>query len=354
MPPRPPDRASGERPRRCWSGAGYWSLAAVLFLLPDNRTPTSVSSAITGMSPGEPSAYSHFLNSFGNHFGSGGVGTDLAAGHRLADRRLRAPVVRRPTPFLAAGGLLATFFWVSGQGLGGIFTGSGTDPNTGPLIVLLALAMVPAVLPDPAHGAPRSRRCSFGIPCLVLGGVVALVVGLVPRRRLPGGGPGVDQHGHVRHDRHVGAIDVGFQRGRRRHTATCTRGNNGAPRTGLDVTNTPNMVMAGPGTGMNMNGADASAAAGLNTTKANWHYTGPALPTAEAQELLAQGANGPTDIHMAEPTAARPSPRSPSRSTPSSTCRPRARRWRATPPPPPHGGRVPAGLTDELSGRRTT
>jgi hypothetical protein len=49
---------------------------------------------------------------------------------------------------------------------------------------------------------------------------------------------------------------------------------------------------------MNMNGADASAAAGLNTTKANWHYTGPALPTAEAQELLAQGENGPLDIHM--------------------------------------------------------
>jgi len=81
-------------------------------------------------------------------------------------------------------------------------------------------------------------------------------------------------------------------------TATCTRGNNGAPRAGLDVNDTPNMIMAGPGTGMNMNGADASAAAGLNTTKANWHYTGPALPTAEAQELLAQGENGPTDIHM--------------------------------------------------------
>ena len=59
------------------------------------------------------------------------------------------------------------------------------------------------------------------------------------------------------------------------------------------------MVMAGPGTSMNMNGADASAAAGLNTTKANWNYTGPALPAAEAQELSSQGANGPTDIHMA-------------------------------------------------------
>ena len=81
-------------------------------------------------------------------------------------------------------------------------------------------------------------------------------------------------------------------------TATCTRGNNGALRAGLDVNNSPNMVMAGPGTGMNMNGADASAAAGLNTTKANWNYTGPALPTAEAQELLTDGENGPTDIHM--------------------------------------------------------
>ncbi len=48
-----------------------------------------------------------------------------------------------------------------------------------------------------------------------------------------------------------------------------------------------------------MNGADASAAAGLNTTKANWNYTGPALPTALANELLAQGKNGPTEIHMA-------------------------------------------------------
>ena len=82
-------------------------------------------------------------------------------------------------------------------------------------------------------------------------------------------------------------------------TATCTRGNNGSTRSGLDVTNTPNMSMGGPGAVMNMNGADASAAAGLNTVKTNWHYTGPALPTAFARELLAQGSNGPTDIHMA-------------------------------------------------------
>jgi hypothetical protein len=81
-------------------------------------------------------------------------------------------------------------------------------------------------------------------------------------------------------------------------TASCTAGNAGTARSGLDLTNTPYMIMGGTA-GMNMNGADASAAAGLNTTKANWDYTGPALPTALAQELLADGKNGPDQIHMA-------------------------------------------------------
>ena len=55
---------------------------------------------------------------------------------------------------------------------------------------------------------------------------------------------------------------------------------------------------------MNMNGADASAAAGVNSTKENWHYTGPAFPTAFAQLLLANGGNNPNQIHMAAPGCA--------------------------------------------------
>ncbi len=66
----------------------------------------------------------------------------------------------------------------------------------------------------------------------------------------------------------------------------------------MDLANTPYMIMGG-NAGMNMNGADASAAAGLNTTKANWHYTGPAFSSALAQELLSDGENGPDQIHMA-------------------------------------------------------
>ncbi len=276
---------------------GYWSLAAILFLLPNNRTPTSVSSAITGMSPGEPSAYSHFLSSFGNHFGSGGVWTTwlLAIGSLVIG--FGPLVFRRPTPFLAAGGLLATFFWMSGQGLGGIFTGSGTDPNSGPLVVLLALTMVPAMLPDPATWRPPFSTALFRYPVLVVGGVGALLAGLFLSAAYPVAAQESTSTAMAGMSGMSGTTSGSG--GGTASTATCTSGNNGSTRSGLDVTNTPNMSMGGPGVIMNMNGADASAAAGLNTTKADWHYTGPALPTAEAQELLAQGANGPTDIHMA-------------------------------------------------------
>lgn len=50
---------------------------------------------------------------------------------------------RRPKELLAAAIALSGAYWVIGQGLGGIFTGSGTDPNAGPLFILLALALYP-------------------------------------------------------------------------------------------------------------------------------------------------------------------------------------------------------------------
>ena len=83
---------------------GYWSLAAVLFLLPDNRTATSVSSAITGMSSGEPSAYAHFLTSFGNQFGHGGIGTTWLLAIASLIVGFGPLVVRRPSPFLCSVG----------------------------------------------------------------------------------------------------------------------------------------------------------------------------------------------------------------------------------------------------------
>ena len=48
---------------------------------------------------------------------------------------------------------LSLFIWVVGQGFGDVFSGSGTDPNTGPLLILTAAAFWPrrpAAAPRPA------------------------------------------------------------------------------------------------------------------------------------------------------------------------------------------------------------
>jgi hypothetical protein len=278
-----------------WSG--FWVLAAVLFVLPDNRTQSSISSVITGMAPGNPGWYSHLLLRTGNHFGSVGTPTAWVLAAVSLVIGLGPLVVRRPGPFLAAGGLLSVLFWITGQGLlGGIFTGKGTDPNTAPLIVLLALAMVPTV-PVPATDRPPVASLLRWNPVVALSGVAVVVLALILSGAYPApaqetsdtamaGMPG------------MGASGGGSAVGASASTASCSAGNSGVARSGLDLTNTPYMIMGG-GHGMNMNGADASTAAGLNTVKANWSYTGPAFPPALANQLLSQGKNGPDEIHMA-------------------------------------------------------
>jgi hypothetical protein len=272
---------------------GYWSLAAVLFLLPQNRTSGSISGAITDMASGNPSWFDHFLNSFGSSLSS--VGN--AGGWVLAIVSLTigfGPLLsRRPGIFLAAGGVLSLVMWVVAQGfIGGIFTGSGTDPNTGPLVIVLALAMTPAFVAVPYVGrtplveAWRRHGAWIGIGLSVV--VLALFLSaLYPVAPAHSSDSAMTAMSGMSGD--SGAMTNGAS------TASCT----GTNHSGLDVTNSPLMTMAGPGTTMNMNGEDASAAAGLNSTKANWNYTGPALPQAEAQLLLVDGGNSAQQIHMA-------------------------------------------------------
>jgi hypothetical protein len=281
-------------PLAAWSG--FWFLAAVLFLLPDNRTQSSISSVVTGMAPGNPSWYAHFLTSSGNHLNS--VGTETAWVLAVASLLVGVGplVARRPRPFLAAGALLSLLLWITGQGLlGGILTGSGTDPNTGPLVILLALAMIPAREAEPLSSTAPFVSLLRRSPVLALSGGVAVVLALVLSAAYPA--PAAETTSMAMSGM-SGMSGGSSSSDATPSTASCTAGNGGTTRAGLDLTNTPYMIMSGSN-GMNMNGADASAAAGYNTTKANWSYTGPAFPSALAQELLAQGMNGPDQIHMA-------------------------------------------------------
>ncbi len=283
-------------PLAVWTG--YWILAAVLFVLPDNRTQSSVSSAIIGMAPGNPSWFSRFLTSLGHQFTSNGTETAWILAVLSLIVGVGPLIVRRPQAFLLLGGLMAFAFWVAGQGfVGGVFTGSGTDPNTGPLVVLLALVMVPVLTADRAGTRPPFTSMLRWNPVITWGAVLVAGAAMAISATYPVAAQETSSAA-MSGMRGMGTMS-GTGADATASTQSCSSSNGGIARTGLNVSNTPLMMMGGS-LGMNMNGSDASAAAGINSTKANWHYTGPALPAALAQELLTYGGNGADDLRMAE------------------------------------------------------
>jgi hypothetical protein len=183
-----------------------------------------------------------------------------------------------------------------------VFTGSATDPNTGPLVIVLAAAMVPAVLATrEVWRSPASEvmRHAPAVGFLGVAGVAAALAlsatyPVAPQESTSSAMSGMAMGGTA------GA--AASSKGSQSATAsTCVSKQQGGKIAGLVLANTPYMAMGSTNTNvMNMNGADASAAAGFNTTKPNWHYTGPAIPQTEAQRLLAEGNNGPANIHMAK------------------------------------------------------
>ncbi|HEX5404766.1 MAG TPA: copper chaperone PCu(A)C [Pseudonocardiaceae bacterium] len=126
--------------------AVVWVGGAVLQALPGQNTPTDLASSLTGDMP----AWQMGLNNgVANHLLSAGsqdnwlllvvlVAVGLCA---LGNQRMRTI-----TGWAGAG--LATVFWMLGQGFGDLLSGQATDPNSGPLLVLLALALLGAPLPE--------------------------------------------------------------------------------------------------------------------------------------------------------------------------------------------------------------
>ena len=57
--------------------------------------------------------------------------------------------------------VVAMAIWVFGEAFGAILTGSGTDPNSGPLLALLALAYWPVTtMTVPAGAADAERKAA--------------------------------------------------------------------------------------------------------------------------------------------------------------------------------------------------
>lgn len=117
-----------------------WVGSALLQVLPANRSDISVSSAIRSGAAGEPHALASLATAAAHLVGAHGAGAAIVLA--VAEAAIGLGVLaRRPNVALTAGIAASLVFWVVGQQLGGILTGSGTDPNAGPLFVLLALAL---------------------------------------------------------------------------------------------------------------------------------------------------------------------------------------------------------------------
>ena len=110
-----------------------------------SRTAQAMRNMIAGMASGEPGWLASLDRNAANLVA--GQGTTVAVILAVV-LGLVAAGVFLPVPGARAAVILAVVvaavIWVVGENFGGILTGSGTDPNTGPLLMLLAAAYWPA------------------------------------------------------------------------------------------------------------------------------------------------------------------------------------------------------------------
>jgi hypothetical protein len=119
-----------------------WASLAYFSLIPGNR---ALHDMVAGMADGEPGWLAGLDNGAARLLAHQGLTVSIALAVVFA---LIALAVFAPAPALrtavVAAVLVATVIWLFGENLGEMFTGSATDPNSGPLLALLALACWPA------------------------------------------------------------------------------------------------------------------------------------------------------------------------------------------------------------------
>jgi hypothetical protein len=127
-------------PRVLW--VVLWASAAYLLLLPANRSPDALHDMTTSMSPGEPGWVRAMNRGVASVLASHGIEVSiiLALACVVAAAAVLHPALRRPGLVVAAAFGIA--MWLA-EDFGLIMTGMGTDPNTGPLLVLLAATYWP-------------------------------------------------------------------------------------------------------------------------------------------------------------------------------------------------------------------
>jgi hypothetical protein len=142
--------------RVVWSA--LWLTATVLWCLSYNRAPGSISLALKEAAGGSMHWLANWQSSLAHT--TAGHGEAIAIVLAVCSLAIAAGVwtgLRREA--LIAGAVLSLAYWLLGQGLGELTTGQSTDPNAGPLFVLLALTLLP---PRRRVHAPRRAQSQAG------------------------------------------------------------------------------------------------------------------------------------------------------------------------------------------------
>lgn len=142
-----------------------WLLLAGLMLLPSNSAPNAMSDTFSAAATSLGSGPLAALNSaLANLTAGHGLLISVIAAGIMAEVGIMVLVDWHRRVALVAGAGLGVFLFLTSEFLGGILTGQGTDPNSGPLLVLFAallwvgpLSATPR-LPFGWLPVPESRR----------------------------------------------------------------------------------------------------------------------------------------------------------------------------------------------------
>jgi hypothetical protein len=150
----PREDSSREAPARWlpFAWAGVWTMAAVFQALPGQNTGSAVAESLTAGTEGAPGWLASLDSSVGSWAAQHGlllvtvlVAAEALIGIGALARRFKAPAV-------ALGLTLTLAVWVMGQDFGALYTGQATDPNSGPLLALMAISLLAGFRETPRHG----------------------------------------------------------------------------------------------------------------------------------------------------------------------------------------------------------
>jgi hypothetical protein len=146
--------------RTAW--AALWLFMGWLWLEPQNSSPGAIAAAIKGAPSGMGwlSSVQHWAATAAN-----GRGLPIALVLALLSAVIGVAVAVNwhAKPFVIVAIALNLVYWMLGQGFGGIFTGSGTDPNTAPLFILLACILY-ALITRQSHAVHTQTAASTAAP----------------------------------------------------------------------------------------------------------------------------------------------------------------------------------------------